>query len=39
MDQYPKELLRAQFGLLLRFAADPEVWDWIQEAEPAGPTE
>src|SRR3989304_2596155 len=39
MDQYPKELLRAQFGLLLRFAAHPEPRAWIQEAEPAGPTE
>jgi len=39
MDQYPKELVRAQFNLLLRFAADPELWEWIQEAEPAGPTE
>ena len=32
-------LRRPQFELLRSYAADPELWQWIQQAKPAGPTE
>jgi hypothetical protein len=39
MAQNPLALRRAQFELLRSYAADPELWQWLQQAKPAGPTE
>jgi hypothetical protein len=39
MAQNPLALRRAQFELLRSYAADPDLWQWIQQAKPAGPTE
>lgn len=39
MTQNPLALRRAQFELLRSYAADPELWRWIQQAKPAGHTD
>lgn len=39
MAQNPLALRRAQFTLLSSYAADPELWRWIQQARPVGHTD